>query len=64
MLTLLKKIEFISILALAQKQAGINAINQTVGFIGTLAQITQNPAVLDKLNADEAVDVAVSAIVR
>jgi hypothetical protein len=27
-----------------------------VGFIGTLAQITQNPAVLDKLNADEAVD--------
>ena len=50
------KIEFISILALAQKQAGINAINQTVGFIGTLAQITQNPAVLDKLNADEAVD--------
>ena len=50
------KIEFISILAMAQKQAGIAAINQTVGFIGNLAQITQNPDVMDKLNTDEAVD--------
>ena len=50
------KIEFISILAMAQKQAGIAAINQTVGFIGNLAQLTQNPDVLDKLNVDEAVD--------
>ena len=50
------KIEFISILAMAQKQAGIAAINQTVGFIGNLAALTQNPGVLDKLNVDEAVD--------
>ena len=50
------KIEFISILAMAQKQAGIAAINQTVGFIGNLAALTQNPDVLDKLNVDEAVD--------
>ena len=48
------KIEFISILALAQKQAGIAAINQTVGFIGQLAQF--NPSALDKLNTDEAID--------
>ena len=50
------KIEFISILAMAQKQAGIAAINQTVGFIGNLAALTQSPDVLDKLNVDEAVD--------
>ena len=50
------KIEFISILAMAQKQAGIAAINQTVGFIGNLAALTQNPDVMDKLNTDEAVD--------
>lgn len=49
------KIEFISILALAQRQAGIAAINQTVGFIGSLAQITQSPDALDKLNIDEAI---------
>ena len=50
------KIEFISILALAQKQAGISAINQTVGFIGSLAQMTQSPDALDKLNVDEAIN--------
>ena len=50
------KIEFISILALAQKQAGIAAINQTVGFIGQLASLTQDPSVYDKLNTDEAID--------
>jgi hypothetical protein len=49
------KIEFISILALAQKQAGIAAINQTVGFIGSLVEITQSPEALDKLNIDEAI---------
>ena len=49
------KIEFISILAMAQKQAGIAAINQTVGFIGQVAQLTQNPDALDKLNVDEAI---------
>ena len=50
------KIEFISILALAQKQAGIAAINQTVAFIGQLAGLTQSPAALDKLDVDEAID--------
>lgn len=50
------KIEFISILALAQKQAGIAAINQTVGFIGNLVALTQSPEALDKLNVDEAID--------
>lgn len=50
------KIEFISILAQAQKQAGIAAINQTVGFIGQLAALAQSPDALDKLNIDETID--------
>jgi hypothetical protein len=48
------KIEFISILAQAQKQAGMTAINQTVGFIGQLAQA--DPTALDKLNIDEVIN--------
>ncbi|MDL2267166.1 head-tail connector protein [Desulfovibrio sp. OttesenSCG-928-G15] len=50
------KVEFISILAMAQKQAGIAAINQTVAFVAQLAQITQSPDALDKLDTDEAID--------
>lgn len=50
------KIEFVSILALAQKQAGIAAINQTIGFIGNILSLTQSPDALDKLNVDEAID--------
>ena len=50
------KIEFISVLAQAQKQAGLSGINNTVAFIAQLAQATQNPDVMDKLNADEAID--------
>jgi hypothetical protein len=48
------KIEFISILAQAQKQSGIAAINNTVAFAGSLAQMS--PGVLDKVNFDEAID--------
>ncbi len=48
------KIEFISILALAQKQAGLTAIQNTVAFAGQLAQI--DPKVADKINLDEAID--------
>jgi hypothetical protein len=47
-------IEFISILALAQKQAGLAGINSTVAFAGGAAQM--NPEILDKINFDEAMD--------
>lgn len=49
------KIEFNSILAQAQKQAGLAAINSTVAFIGNLAQL-QMPQALDKLNYEAAID--------
>lgn len=48
------KIEFISLLAQAQKQAGIESINQMIGFVGMTAQM--NPEALDKLDIDVAID--------
>lgn len=48
------KIEYVSMLAQAQKMVGISAIEQTAVFVGNLAQM--NPNVLDKFDADEAVD--------
>ena len=49
------KVEFISILAQAQKQAGLAAVDQLVARTGQLAQLTGSD-VLDKLNADALVD--------
>lgn len=49
------KIEYISILAQAQKAVATGAIERGVAFIGQLAAV--KPEVLDKLDADEAVDV-------
>ncbi|GHV57730.1 hypothetical protein FACS189460_4770 [Deltaproteobacteria bacterium] len=48
------QIEFVSILAQAQKAAGLAAVTNTVGFVGQMAQMA--PEVLDKLNVDEAVE--------
>lgn len=48
------KIEFVSILAQAQKSAGVGAVQQVVNFVGQSS--TLNPEVLDKLDLDEAVD--------
>ena len=48
--------EFISILAQAQKQAGLAAVDQLVTRTGQLAQLAGNPAPLDKLNLDALVD--------
>lgn len=48
------KIEFVSILTQAQKAAGVSSVQQVISFAGNAAQM--NPAVLDKLDLDEAVD--------
>ncbi|MEM8839679.1 MAG: portal protein [Pseudomonadota bacterium] len=45
------KVEYISLLAQAQKAVGVAAIERTIGFIGSLAQV--NPEVIDNLNPDE-----------
>ncbi len=48
------KIEYISLLAQAQKMVGTNSIEQTAAFVGNLAAV--NPQVVDKFDFDEALD--------
>ena len=47
-------IEYISMLAQAQKAVGIGSLDRIVGTVGQLAAV--RPEVLDKLNADEIID--------
>ena len=49
------RVEYISVMAQAQKTIGISSIERFVSFIGQAAQF--QPAVLDKLDADQMVDV-------
>lgn len=48
-------IEFISTLAQAQRAVGVGSVDRLIGTIGSLGNI--KPDVLDKLDADQAVDV-------
>lgn len=48
------KVEYISVMAQAQKSIGLTSLSQTVGFIGQLARF--KPEALDKLDVDEAID--------
>ncbi|AYC20073.1 hypothetical protein DZA65_03198 [Dickeya dianthicola] len=48
------RIEYISVMAQAQKSIGLSSLSSTVGFIGQLAQV--KPEALDKLDVDQAID--------
>lgn len=48
------KIEFLSIMAQAQKLQGVTGVERTTVFVQTLSQL--NPQALDKLNVDAAVE--------
>ncbi|EMH8424382.1 phage tail protein [Klebsiella pneumoniae] len=48
------RIEYISVMAQAQKSIGLSSLSSTVGFIGQLARA--KPEALDKLNVDQAID--------
>lgn len=48
------KVEYISIMAQAQKMVGTSSIERLAGFTGQLAQF--DPGVLDKLDADQMID--------
>ncbi|HEJ0123663.1 TPA: phage tail protein [Klebsiella aerogenes] len=48
------KIEYISVMAQAQKSIGLSSLSSTVGFIGQLAQV--KPEARDKLDTDQAID--------
>jgi hypothetical protein len=54
------RVEYISMLAQAQRAVSIGGIERVVGFIGQLAGI--DPQVLDKLDRDQAVDEVAKAI--
>lgn len=49
------KVEYISIMAQAQKLVGLSGIERFAGFAGQMAAI--DPSVLDKLNGDQLIDV-------
>ena len=48
------QVEYVSMLAQAQKAIGINSVNRLIGTVGSMAQF--KPDVLDKLDADAIVD--------
>lgn len=50
------KVEYISIMAQAQKLAGIAGVERFAGFVGQVATVTQNPDTLDKVNIDRLID--------
>jgi hypothetical protein len=54
------RVEYISMLAQAQRSVAIGGIERVVGFISQLAGI--DPSVLDKLDRDQAVDEVANAI--
>lgn len=51
------KVEYISIMAQAQKQLGIGSMERFVRFVGETVAATQDTTMLDKLNADQTMDV-------
>ena len=50
------KVEYISILAQAQKMVGISAQDSMLAFAANLAAVKQDPSVLDKLDTDQMID--------
>ncbi len=49
------RVEYISIMAQAQKMVGVNAITSYLGIIGQVAQF--HPEVVDKIDADQTADI-------
>lgn len=50
------KIEFISVLAQAQRAVGLGALDRLLGTVGNLATASGDPGVWDKINKDDAVE--------
>lgn len=49
------KVEFVSVLAMAQKMLGLSTIERVIGVVGSLGSIF-GPQVLDKINPDAVID--------
>jgi len=54
------EVEYISVLASAQRMMGMQVLSQFVGFVAPLGQL--NPAVFDKVDFDQMVDEASQAL--
>jgi len=51
------RVEYVSIMAQAQKLIGVSGLERFAGFIGNMAVQTGNPALLDKVDTDQLIDV-------
>jgi hypothetical protein len=50
------KVEFVSMLAQAQKAVGLQSVDRLIGTVAAISTGSQDPSVWDKLNKDEIVD--------
>ena len=50
------KVEYTSILAQAMKASAIASIERTIGFVASMAKMTGDPSVFDKIDMDQAAD--------
>lgn len=50
------KVEFVSIMAQAQKLVGVSNIERFAGFVGDIVAITKDPTHLDKVDIDQMID--------
>jgi len=50
------RVEYISIMAQAQKLLGLNALDRFSAYVGNLAAAKQDPSVFDKFDTDQAID--------
>ena len=51
------KVEYLSIMAQAQKTIGIAGVERFAGFVRSIAEGSQDPSVLDKVDIDQMIDV-------
>jgi hypothetical protein len=56
------RVEYVSIMAQAQKLVGVSGLERFAGFVGNLAAQSGNPAVLDKVDTDQLIDVYADTI--
>lgn len=55
-------VEYVSVMAQAQKTMGLGALERLEGFTSRMASETQDPTVLDKLNKDNLIDEYATAL--
>jgi hypothetical protein len=51
------KVEYVSVMAQAQKLVGVAGLERFATFVGQMALQTQKPEILDKVNTDQLIDV-------